>query len=465
MKSKSFLVEKMLATISNYQMIECGQTILVGVSGGHDSVVLLHALASISSSLSIKLHAAHLNHSFRGEESDGDAEYVKELSEQLGIGFTIEKIDVPQYSKDMRLSHEEAARIIRYEFLTKTASSIGANKIALAHTADDQIETSLINYIRGTGIDGLAGIPPVRNQIIRPLIDVRRKDIIKYIKQTGLAPRQDSSNLVPVYTRNRIRLELLPYLRKYFRSDIDESILHLTELSKEDSAYLNLEAEKALADIVIESSKNSVILDHNKFLEYPLSIQRRILRMSIRKIKGNIKDIGYIHIHNIIKLIGENKNFILNLPDNIDVEKIYDKLIVGISNDKQKEISYSHEIKIPGVIEITELGLIVQSAVIDRDGSTEISRNLDCITIDINKINPPLVVRNWLPGDRIQPLGMSGSKKLQDVFSDKKIPMSNRKHIPVVADQSGVIWVAGIIMADFVKVTNSTKKYLQIRII
>lgn len=181
-------------------MLMPGEKVLVAVSGGPDSVALLHALWSIRNNLKITLHVAHLNHSFRGIESDKDAEYVRTLAENLSIPCTVEKVDVPKIQETLRISAEQAARLIRHEFLENIAERIGASRIALGHTADDQVETVLMNIIRGTGIDGLAGMPAVRGKIIRPLIGVRRKDVVAYIQEVGLEPRIDETNLLPIYT-------------------------------------------------------------------------------------------------------------------------------------------------------------------------------------------------------------------------------------------------------------------------
>ncbi|MHB1456547.1 MAG: tRNA lysidine(34) synthetase TilS, partial [Armatimonadota bacterium] len=424
-------------------MANRGQKLLVGVSGGPDSIALLHALHMVSGEMRYTIHAAHLNHSFRGAESDEDADYVRDFTVSLGVPSIIEKIDVPAECRTRHMSPEQTAREIRYEFLHRVAVQTGADRIVVAHTADDQIETCLLNLLRGTGIDGLAGIPPVRDSIIRPLINTRKCEVEEYLRRHDLHPRIDSTNLKPIYRRNQIRLELLPYLRHHYNSNIDDVILRLVELAGDDSAYLNTEADRILKEIITDHTDDSLIISVSALLKYSIAINRRIIREALRTIVGDITDIGYIHVESIINLVDNGRNFSVDLPDNTTVIRVYDDLVFIRCILEKENIAFSHPILIPGDTEIPEIDAIIRTAVSDVPIDYRRSDRSSDIIVDFDSIQGYLHVRNWQPGDRIYPLGLGGSKKVQDIFSDMKIPKSQRSRIPVIADSKKIIWISG----------------------
>lgn len=464
MQNKS-LADKMMATICRFNMVDRGHRILVAVSGGPDSVALLYALSRVSAGMDIRLHVAHLNHSFRGDESDLDAEYVRELSASLGLESTIEKIDVPGVCEATRSSAEEAARHVRYEFLERTADAVGAHRIALAHTADDQIETALMNYLRGTGIDGLAGMPPVRGRIIRPLIEVGRTAVEDYIAENSLHPRLDSTNLQPIYTRNRIRLELLPMLRRQYSSEIGRMILRLAELARDDSAYLNREADLALHSIALKQDDESLVLDAEALAKRPIAIKRRVTRQAIRMLKGDITDIGYVHVQSILRLLDAGGNFDFDLPHGVHVERVYGGITFRLGVATDSGVSFSYDLLVPGMTEIPEIGISIETSICGHLERYMRPPGGSDVILDYDRVSAPMIARSWLPGDRIRPLGMIGSKKLQDIFSDMKVPKRLRCRAPVIADSEKIVWVAGLLMSESVMITQNTHKYLHISIL
>lgn len=465
MRFHDSFINKMMTTINRYNMVDRGQKLLVGVSGGPDSIALLHALNEVSGDIKFSLHAAHLNHSFRGEESDADAEYVRDFTALLDINLTSEKINIPAECKTLHMSPEQAAREIRYSFFERVAAQIGADRIVVAHTADDQVETCLLNLLRGTGIDGLAGIPPVRGNIIRPLINIRRREVEEYILKHDLQPRTDSTNLEPIYKRNKIRLELLPYLKHHYNSSIDDVILRLAELAGDDSAYLNSETDRILTEIQSEHETDVITISVSAFMKYSVSIKRRIIRQALRTIMDGIPDIGYIHVESIIDLVSAGGNFSVDLPDNINVARTYDNLAFSRCTQDNQNTMYSHVVLIPGDTEIPEIGLMIRTALYDQPIDYMRNERSNDIVVDHDSIKGNLYVRNWKPGDRLHPLGLCGSKKVQDIFSDMKIPRPLRNRIPVVADSEKIIWIAGVSMSESVKVTQETNKYLHIIIL
>jgi len=463
--SQSEIKDIVLSTVRRHSMIEAGEKVLVAVSGGPDSVALLHLLWSLRDELGISLHVAHLNHSIRGEESDRDAEYVREFAETLGLECAIEKVDVSQVRKTLRLSMEEAARLVRYEFLERAAGELGADRIALGHTADDQVETVLLNLLRGSGLDGLAGMPPVRGKIIRPLIDVQRSRIEEYVRAHDLHPRIDATNLLPEYTRNRVRLELLPLLRREFNPDVDAAILRLAELACEDTAYLNMETEKALLGVTIGRAEGAISLDATGMLSQPLALRRRLLREAAKAVRGGLADVGFLHVEEVLRLLEEGKDFECELPAGTFVHRSGRVLNLLSRRLPEIPIIYCHELVVPGRTEVPEVEFAVEAEVTsDRVDPMRPPGSLE-VVLDGGRVSGKLKARNWAPGDRIRPLGLGGSKKVQDVFVDAKIPRQVRHRAPLIVDDEKVIWIAGLALSDDVKVTEATTEFLILRVI
>ncbi len=458
------LTETILATIHRFSMIKRGERVLCAVSGGPDSVALLHALWSLRDDLGISLYVAHLNHSFRGAESDADAQYVCDLATNLGLECIVEKVDVPAIRQALRMSPEEAARMVRYEFLERVSLQIGAKKVAFGHTADDQVETVLLNLLRGTGVDGLSGMPPVRGKIIRPLIEARRPDVEAYIEANHLHPRLDATNLMATYTRNRIRLDLLPMLRREYNSDIDTAILRLAELAREDTAYLNMEACEALGRLTVAHDANSVSLDPERLLSYPLAIRRRVIREAVRKVRGELADVGFIHIEELVRLLDMGTDFEYELPGGTYLRRTRLALTVLSSRPGEVPIIYCYEVAVPGETLVPEIQVGIAAELssarvqhIRERGSTE-------AVLDCGSVAGKLRVRNWEPGDRIRPLGLRGSKKIQDLFVDGKIPREVRHKVPLIVDDEKVLWVVGLAVSDDAKVTEKTREFLLLKV-
>lgn len=451
---------KMLATIKRLHMIEPQDTVLVAVSGGPDSITLLHALKTLEDELQIGLHAAHLNHGIRGKESDEDAEYVQVFSKNIGVLCTVEKIDVPQIRRVTGLSEEEAARLMRYEFLERKADEIGANRIALGHTADDQVETVWLNLIRGAGLDGLAGMPSVRGRIIRPLIEVRRSEIESYVELHELHPRVDFTNLLPSYTRNKVRLQLLPFLRREFNPEIDEAVLRLSELARVDSTYLNNEAETRLLDLIKEEKVGWLFLDATALLTCPEAIQRRVMRLAIVRAQGELTNISLGHVTKVLELLAGGKDFMYDLPGGIHVMRRGTLLSISSETPKEILVSYCRELAVPGETLIPEIDAVIRTKISSEPiNFVRPSQSLEMVA-DFANVKGKLKARNWHHGDHVRPLGMMGTKKVQDIFVDAKIPRDVRHRIPIVTDDEKIIWVAGLVMSDLVKVTASTHEYL-----
>lgn len=266
------MIEKILKTIKKYNLIENGDSIVVGVSGGPDSICLLHVLYCLRDELGIRIYAVHINHMLRGSEADMDQDYVRRFCSDKGIQLFERSVDVRAVSDAKGISLEEAGREARYQEFRTVAEITGSGKIAVAHNKNDQAETILMHIIRGTGLDGLKGMEYNRGGVIRPLLDISRSEIEYYCDQQGLSPRIDSSNLENIYTRNKIRLDLIPYINKLLDIDISNSLIRMASLIKDDSIYIEGCVKEAYEGCVAEKDSNSIIMDISKLIGYDTSI-------------------------------------------------------------------------------------------------------------------------------------------------------------------------------------------------
>jgi tRNA(Ile)-lysidine synthase len=471
------LEEKVLQTIKKFDMLSFNDRVLVGVSGGPDSVTLLNVLLSFKKRYKLSFFIAHLDHMLRGKESDEDVNFVKNMAQELDLPCEVKSCDLTKIAQKDHLTLEEAARKYRYKFYLETAKKFKTSKIALGHNADDQVETVLMRFLRGSGLEGLMGIPPVRDKIIRPLIECSREEIEEYCKENKIGYRIDSSNKEVVCFRNKIRLELLPLLSKDYNKNIKDVMLRLRSIISEVSAYLNQETELLFKEIVRQENPEIVIIDLKKFTPLPLALKRRIIRKSIEVVKGNLYSISFRHNNEILKLteyqLGEKEIY---LPDDLRVKKIHNKMIIyrkRISKNQTEEIPtpWEHDILIPGKTEIKSLGIKVEIKILD---SVDIKSSLHFTRkkskgeflefLDYNKVKLPLKLRNRRSGDRFYPLKMKGLKKVKDFFIDNKIPKGYRDLIPILIDsEDKIIWIMGMRLDNRVKVDSNTKKVLSIK--
>jgi len=306
-RPKEKLVESVLGFIRQHSLVSACETLIVGVSGGPDSVCLVHLLAMLKDRLDIGLHVAHLDHMLRGTESEADAQYVSELAHGLGLAITVERRDVKSYQEEHRLSLEEGARQVRYQFLADLAGRVGASKIAVGHTSDDQAETILMRLVRGAGNLGLQGMQPLTEwdslggntglKIVRPLLGVSRKDVDAYCQKHALAPRQDSSNLSPSHLRNRVRSELIPLLRSY-NPKMDEALLRTADTLAAELAFFQQQVSQVW-DSVVSQEGEALVLQAKELKSLHPALQRHLLREVLRRLLGNLDDVEWKHIESM----------------------------------------------------------------------------------------------------------------------------------------------------------------------
>ena len=491
---------KVMSFLRLNNLIQPGESIVVGVSGGADSVCLLHILAKWQNEVDIKLHVAHLNHRLRGAESDGDAEYVANLAASLDVPVIVGKRDVADYRSKRNCSVEEAARELRYNFLAKVASDAGARWVAIGHTRDDQVETILMHILRGTGISGLCGLEPcspfpfchseLKAQnlglvVIRPLLDITRQETLSYCQEHQLRPRFDSSNLSLSFLRNRLRLELLPSLRKY-NASVDQALLRLAKIAKDDSSFIEQQALQ-LWDEVSRQEKEVIYLDRKKFGSLPVALQSRLIRLALDRILGDTRDIEANHTEAIRSLSTKPVGKRILLPHGIICQGEYDELVITSAAKHAQLLSSlcpfpplqgEFPLKVPG--ETVLPGWKVIASIVQREAASLSLRGTFPLPrrgrikvrmknrsnlvaeFDLDKTGTELFVRRRQPGDKFQPLGMDMPKKLQDFMVDAKIPLSWRQHIPLVCSPQQIIWVMGWRIDDRVKVTEATEELLHI---
>ncbi len=468
-KRKKPLEPRILGFIREYCPIPSQSRLLVAVSGGPDSVCLLYVMFKLKKELDIELHAAHLNHQLRGAESDADAQYVFDLARSLGVPATIERQDIAGYQAQKRISLEEAAREVRYNFLAQIAKAIGASQVAIGHTRDDHIETILMHLIRGSGTRGLQGLAPhVKWQtadtaisVVKPLLKVSREETASYCLKHNLMPRFDSSNLSLSPLRNRIRLRLLPMLKSY-NPRIADALLRTAHLAADDAAFLE-EAGDRLWHQVAQRQENAIILDKESFLTLPPALKRQVLRMSLEKLIGNLKDIEARHIEEIMDALSKPAGRSLSLPGGLTFTIEYDRYLIGADSlalSPLPPLESELTLTIPG--ETTLAGWHVVANITNREQVVERGDSLTA-RFDFDKTGDKMLVRNRRPSDRFCPLGMSQPKKLGEFMIDAKIPRLWRKQVPIVCSQQQIIWVVGWRIDDRVKVTENTKRVLCLR--
>jgi len=423
------MLDKIRETIEKENLLNKDDHIVVAVSGGPDSVALLHALYSLDYQLTV----CHLNHNVRGQASDGDAAYVKVLADQLGVKAYIFSEDVEAFAKKNKLSFEEAARDRRYTLFEQVKAEVGASKIAVAQNLNDQAETILMRLFRGSGLEGLTSIKYKRDDIIRPLLNCSREEIEAYCESNDLMTRTDHTNFETDYTRNKIRLELIPYIQEHFNPSLMKALFQTTELLNDDLNFIEKHVDEKYESIGSDCFPVEILSEDQAIIS-------RLIRKIILKTCGDIKGISYDHLKRVITMDKHGQKIMIK---NMVFERLYDKVYFYIPESDDEIHILSEEVPFVG-----------------KHGSIYIGQG--GIRIDADQVKGKLHVRTRKPGDRFKPLGMKGHKKLKDFFIDLKIPAHLRDSIYLVCDDENIIWVAGYRMSEDYKVTSETKNQISI---
>ncbi len=464
------MINKIKDTLTKYAMLKRGDRVLLCVSGGPDSVAMLYLFKAIAARMKLKLFLAHVNHTLRAEESNRDQSYVEALGNLQKIPVFIDRQDTRKFAMRNRLSIEDSARRLRYKFFKEVADELDIDVIATAHTRDDQAETVLMRLLRGTGFKGLRGIPAKSNLsnglLIRPMIGISRKEIEAYLKRKKVRPRTDTSNSDTQFFRNRIRLNLIPFIEKDYSPRIKNLLLTLADLLDKDYEYLELKHEEDFKGVFRRNSKGVVILRLSAFKKLHPSVKRGAVRKIMRVLCNGLEGIDYRHWKEIESLIDTRPvGSILYLPHKITVEKSRRSIRFNpadIKTPRRREVGCV-TVKVPG---LTRFGRrVLRARHVNRISG--FSKKLKGVEyFDAEKINLPLRIRTYKQGDRMKPLGMKGYKKVSDIFIDEKIPFKRRNNIPLIVSAKGeILWLYGIRISDVCRIGPGTKKTLRLELL
>ncbi|SHE43077.1 tRNA lysidine(34) synthetase TilS [Clostridium fallax] len=461
--------QKIIEYIRQYNMIKNGDRVLVALSGGPDSICLLHILNSLKDILNIEIFVAHVNHCLRGDDADEDERYVKEFCEKLQIPCYIKKANINKIAEERKISSEMAGREIRYEFFDEIFKNENLNKIAIAHNANDQAETILMRIMRGTGLEGLIGIKPIRDyKYIRPILCLTRDEIEKYCESNNLNPRIDKTNLENIYSRNKIRLDMIPYIKENFNSDIVSTLNRLASLSAIDQEYIEGVCDEKYERFCKEY-RESITIDKGAFKENR-AILSRIIRKVYIKLNGNGYNFEMKHIDDIVSLQKGETGKEIHLPNDIICKNIYGEISIYLNNKKNDfkldEIFISKN-QLKTLKNINLLEKIGYDICIDifPNKSIQFDNNSLIKYFDYDKIKEGITIRAKKDGDKIIPLGMNGSKKIKSIFIDAKIPKEERNKIPLVCFDQEIAWIVGLKVSNLFKVSKKTQDIIKIKFI
>jgi tRNA(Ile)-lysidine synthase len=478
------------AAIRRYGMLDPGDTVLVGLSGGPDSVALLHSLVAMRSIWSLRLVAVHLNHQLRGLAAEKESDFVEELASHLNIPCVIGSRDVRSYRVKHRLSIQEAAREVRYTFYDETAEKYGAQKIALGHQKNDNAESILMHLLRGTGPRGLSGITPVRQgRIIRPLLDVTRNQVLGFLQRHGLEYLEDPSNADRKYLRNKIRHELLPILERDFNVKVTCTLTRLASIARDEEHFWNGMVKATFKDLVTEHKTDSVVFPASHLARLHRALLRRLIRHAVLVLKGDLKRLSHNHVEAVCRFINRGApSGWLDLPRGIGVARDGDEIRFTMEPQTEKP-QFQYPIAGTGRTLIPEIGEMLRLCECEiHDRSVKLpdqpegeptgsalqakSRSVEPKGLprekaffDLQALSFPLVVRNVRQGDRFTPLGMSGSQKVKDFFINQKVPRSQRHQCPLLLSKGKIIWVGKLRIDDSVKVTEATDRVLMAELV
>lgn len=465
------LIRRVEDKINKERWFDPGERIVVAVSGGPDSVALLHLLFLLSKRHGWKLLVGHVNHQFR-EESEEEAEFVQEWAASLGLPCKVGVINVPRYIEETGDNPQNAAREQRYRFLTSIAREFGAHKLALGHHADDQAETVLMRLIRGTGPSGLAGIPAANTmdgvQRIRPLLEVYKAELVNYCTEHQLTYYVDRSNEERKYARNRVRLDVIPELTKY-NPQFVESLNRLSLMIREEDDYMDRETAAAYKRIVRSTPENGEIsFSRKEFISLHVALQRRLIKLILNYLNFCADSVEFTGVELLREAILQERSSTLTLEagDRIRFFKEYDRIGFVRNYSPSRPFHYPVELNRSSLY-LPESGMSMEYFITrsceDCHGFGQ--RTRDCAMFDLDLLELPLTVRSRLAGDRMQVLGLNGSKKVKDIFIDAKISPRERDRVPLVVDGAGrIIWIPGIKRSEHAVVTNRTARYLYMKV-
>ncbi len=451
-------------------LLASGDRIVVAVSGGPDSVALFRCLVELRTRWHWDICIGHVDHGFRGAESEGDAKFVEVLGERFGVPVMVRRLHLNKYDAKLKKeSLQEYARKARYRALEQMVLDRKATKLVLGHTADDQAETVLMWMLRGCGTGGLGGIPPKRGMyVVRPLLDIHRSEIVAYLEERQEEFRVDSSNVQPVYLRNRIRQHLLPQLKQY-SPGIVNVLTRQAHILREDHAYLETLADEAFQRTCVSDAMRERQFDRMALLNVPLPIRRRVVRQSLQIIAGHQQSPRFDLVERVLDRLAHGQSGWTIVCNGVRVGQEYDRLVICSCEEMHQPRRDSGmsvmALSIPGEVVWLPTG---HRFSLSRESFPEMNSQAHHLEIylDPARFTPELMLRSWMPGDIFCPKGLGGrQKKIQDFFSDLKLPRSQRNKVPLLVAPEGIVWVAGLRADERFQVSSSTTSVVMARMI
>ena len=476
MKTQNRMEEKVFSYIEEQGLLREGDRVILGVSGGADSVCLLFVLLEYAARKTLQLGVVHVHHGIR-KEADEDAAYVEQLCREHGISFFQVKEDVKQKAKEWKCSEEEAGRNVRYQAFADAAGKFGADKIAVAHNANDRAETFLFHLFRGSDLKGLGSIRPMRDRIIRPLLCLERKEIEAYLKDRGIAYCQDLTNHGDDYTRNRIRHHILPYAEREIAVGSVAHVAHAAQIISETEDYLEQQTMVAAAGCVRfdHGDAGACTIDTAALRKLHPLMQRRVLYMTLQKVTGSARDLTYVHVESLRELSGKEGYHSISLPYGVVAESCYDRIFLrkGVASEDGTPYDLWAKVEMrlrEGSCEEI-LGCSAEEYV-DHMMATktkEVGQNEYTKCFDYDKIKQSMLsLRNRKMGDYLTLAGPGDEmihKSLKDYMITEKIPKPDRDRIPVLAEGNHVVWLVGYRISEYYKINVHTKRVLQVQLI
>ncbi|MEA3230294.1 MAG: tRNA lysidine(34) synthetase TilS [Thermodesulfobacteriota bacterium] len=472
------LCQIVIQTIAVHRMLQSGDAVLIGVSGGPDSVALLHLLMEIGPDFNLTLAIVHLNHDLRGAASDRDADFVAALAQRLNLALFSERRDVLCYRRRHRLSVETAARHVRYAFFSEIMEAHGFNKIALGHHMNDNAELVLMNLFRGSGPTGLSGIPPVRdNKIIRPLIDLTRRQIMDYLIREEHDYVIDASNADRRYLRNRIRSELLPTLAAEYNRGLVYSLNKMAAVFRSEDRWIEQTLAPIFDTCLIERTRNKIIFSIPAMADLDPAIQRRLFRRAIKLLAGDLRRISFGNIEAVLALLAAGQSWkSIDLPHRIRVSRTDKALAFSREKGSLRHIApegspgtkplFTYHFTPPGELIIDEADLRLVFSIIDTgEFPLEFHAADSAAYLDLEKLTFPVIIRNWKAGDRFSPLGLGGTQSVRKFLAGREKDHRRRSLCPVMISEDRIVWVIGYRIANGAKIGPGTRHALKVQVL
>jgi tRNA(Ile)-lysidine synthase len=444
MPHRSDLFRRWSSEMRKAHLLRPGERVGVAVSGGADSVLLLHFMEQFSRDMGLHLVVVHFNHQLRGPDSVADEQFVRERAESLGMEFIGGEAAVAKVARERHCNLEATARDLRYRFFFSLVNQGRVDKVLTAHTANDQAETVLMRLLRGSGTKGLGGIYPVlEGKVVRPFLRLTRAEIDSELSRRKLDIRVDASNRDTRFLRNKVRAELLPLLERDYNPAIVSILSELADRARDDEAYLERQAwERAHAWRIREGRNEKIPV--SAFAQFPRSTGRRVLRQMIAAVSGNLRGVTHGHVEALRRFAVEGQSGrSLVLPQGLVARKEFDWLIIGVREQETARNGYSYPVEVPGKIRIPELGSTFLFRIVNSREIGKGYNSADGPKVDLSKLKGNLRIRSWQAGDSFQPVGSRKRRKVKELFQERRIPLGQRRLWPVLDCGKSVIWVRG----------------------